>query len=89
MTLLAGPAEVSLMCVVASVTAVARRRQRDLGHILLVVTRSTGEPYMRARERKACLLVVIEAPASPSIRRMAESAIAAERALMVLVAMAA
>jgi hypothetical protein len=88
-TFLARPAEIALVSVVARVTAVARARQRDFRHVLLVMAGGTYQPGMRTRKREARLLIVIEAPALPIIWCMAEGAIATECALMMVVAMAA
>ena len=89
MTFLARPAEISLVSVVACMAAVARPRQRDSRNMLLAVARGAYEPGMRACQRKARLLIVIEAPARPSIWRVTKGAIAAKRALVMLIAMAA
>src|SRR5262245_66426762 len=70
------------MNVVSPVAVVAVVRQRDLGDVLGGMTGVTLQALMRSRQRIPGLCRMVEAPARPSIRVVAQAAIAAQAALV-------
>ena len=71
------------MRIIAVVAAVAARRRGNPLDIGLFVARMALQSVMRARKRVAGLLVVVEAPACPTVRVVAARTIGAEPADMV------
>ena len=70
------------MNVVSPVAVVAVVRQRDLGDVLGRMTGVTLQALMRSRQRIPGLCRMVEAPARPSIRVVAQGAISAQPPLV-------
>ena len=89
MAFFACPAERSVVRIIPAVASVAigrRGHPRDIG---LLVARMALQSMMRARQRVAGLLVVIEAPACPTVGVVTARAVGAEPADMVRILVAA
>lgn len=81
--------ERSLVDVVAAVAADASTRKRDLGGRLDRVAGVAIEPFMGSIQDVAGLGVMVETPADPAVRVVAQRAIAGQAALVMLILVAA
>ena len=73
------------MNIVRLVTRVACARKHDLRDVSRAVAGMAVEPAVCAGQRVFCLVIMVKAPTSPTVRVVAESTIISQPALVVLV----